>query len=286
MGPFIVIAIVIIVAAAAAVVLAATRRQDAGSATGQLSRETLKRDAESRSRELVGAGVGASEASGREMERAVVLSRSEALVPAASSAPTLWIPPDAETIGVSRRQFLNRSMVTLMALGIAGFAAAAFTAFLWPTGVGGFGGKIRMGKITDLKAEIEKQNGFLYKPEGRTWLVEYPESALPKGRVVYKGQPSLVGMEAGILAIYQKCVHLGCRVPSCNTSQWFECPCHGSQYNRVGEKKGGPAPRGLDRFGVEVSPDGVLTVNTGLIVQGPAIGVNTTGQEAQGPHCV
>ena len=42
----------------------------------------------------------------------------------------------------------------------------------------------------------------------------------------------------------------GCR--ACNTSQWFECPCHGSQYNRVGEKKGGPAPRGLDRFAVSV----------------------------------
>ena len=31
---------------------------------------------------------------------------------------------------------------------------------------------------------------------------------------------------------------------------------------------------------------GVLTVNTGLIIQGPPIGTNTTGQEAEGPHCV
>ena len=42
-------------------------------------------------------------------------------------------------------------------------------------------------------------------------------------------------------------------------SQWFECPCHGSQYNQVGEKKGGPAPRGMDRFATEVA-GGVLTV--------------------------
>ena len=47
-------------------------------------------------------------------------------------------------------------------------------------------------------------------------------------------------MKQGIVALYQKCPHLGCRVPSCATSQWFECGCHGSQYNRVGEKKGGP----------------------------------------------
>jgi cytochrome b6-f complex iron-sulfur subunit len=92
-------------------------------------------------------------------------------------------------------------------------------------------------------------------------------------------------MESGINALYQKCPHLGCRVPNCVSSQWFECPCHGSQYNRVGEKKGGPAPRGMDRFGVLVSA-GVVTVDTSLVVQGPPIGTNTTGQEAEGPHCI
>ena len=92
-------------------------------------------------------------------------------------------------------------------------------------------------------------------------------------------------MEAGIVALYQKCPHLGCRVPECSSSQWFECPCHGSQYNRVGEKKGGPAPRGMDRFGVSVS-NGSVVVDTGAVFGGPPIGVNTTGQEAEGPHCV
>ena len=74
-------------------------------------------------------------------------------------------------------------------------------------------------------------------------------------------------------------------MPACLTSQWFECPCHGSQYNQVGEKKGGPAPRGLDRFAMAVS-GGSLTVDTGAIIQGPPLGTNTTGQEAEGPHCV
>jgi cytochrome b6-f complex iron-sulfur subunit len=95
----------------------------------------------------------------------------------------------------------------------------------------------------------------------------------------------LPGMEAGYTALYQKCVHLGCRVPECPTSQWFECQCHGSQYNRNGEKKGGPAPRGLDRFPLTVE-GGRVSVDTGIIIIGPAIGTNTTGQEAEGPHCV
>ncbi|MFX4497626.1 hypothetical protein ABTA56_19605, partial [Acinetobacter baumannii] len=58
----------------------------------------------------------------------------------------------------------------------------------------------------------------------------------------------------------------------------------GSQYNRVGEKKGGPAPRGLDRFAVSVD-GGSVTVDTKTVFVGPPIGTNTTGQEAEGPHC-
>ena len=73
-------------------------------------------------------------------------------------------------------------------------------------------------------------------------------------------------------------------MPSCESSQWFECPCHGSKYNQVGEKKAGPAPRGMDRFNVTVD-GGSVTVDTGIVVQGPSIGTNTTGQEAEGPFC-
>ena len=94
-------------------------------------------------------------------------------------------------------------------------------------------------------------------------------------------------MENGVIALYQKCPHLGCRVPQCVSSQWFECPCHGSQYNRVGEKKGGPAPRGMDHFAVTVSRPAATSSSTPSIVfTGVPIGTNTTGQEAEGPHCI
>ena len=29
-----------------------------------------------------------------------------------------------------------------------------------------------------------------------------------------------------------------------------------------------------------------LEVDTGVVIQGPPIGVNTTGQEAEGPNCI
>jgi cytochrome b6-f complex iron-sulfur subunit len=87
------------------------------------------------------------------------------------------------------------------------------------------------------------------------------------------------------MALYQRCVHLGCRVPWCPTAQWWECPCHGSKYNQAGEYKEGPAPRGLDRFAIAVS-GGQIVVDTSKIITGPPRGTNTTGQELQGPHCV
>jgi len=166
---------------------------------------------------------------------------------------------------------------------LAAFGGAVL-AFIWPNAQGGFGSKIRIGNIDDVKASIVEGNGFFYVPEGRMWITEYPSDALEKAAQVYS-PAELTGMEAGVNTLFQTCPHLGCRVPNCDSSQWFECPCHGSRYNRVGEKRGGPAPRGMDRFPATVS-GGVLEVDTGIRIQGPPIGTNTTGQEPEGPSCL
>ena len=208
----------------------------------------------------------------------------QAVVKASSSELTEWVAPDPEQTGVARRQFLNRSIVGSFALGLAGFGGSML-AFLWPPFITGFGAPLNMGKVTDIVQAIRDNGGFWYRPEGRMWLTEYPAGAIERARNVYSG-PELAGMEAGVLALFQKCPHLGCRVPSCATSQWFECPATAQSTTGVGEKRGGPAPRGMDRFAMEVSPDGVLTVKTGEVIQGPPIGTNTTGQEAEGPNCI
>jgi cytochrome b6-f complex iron-sulfur subunit len=192
-------------------------------------------------------------------------------------------PADPESLGVNRRQFFNRSILAAQSLVLGSFSVAMI-AFLWPSLSGGFGGKVKAGNKQDILTEIAAKKQPFYVPEARAYLNPYPEAALPAAKKVYS-ETILPGMEAGLVALFQKCVHLGCRVPWCQTSQWFECPCHGSKYNRVGEKKGGPAPRGLDRFPIEVDGDAV-TINTGSVVQGPSIGTNTTGQEAEGPNCV
>jgi cytochrome b6-f complex iron-sulfur subunit len=222
---------------------------------------------------------------GRDVERAAVLERqggSAVPVPATPAPPAPRVPLDDEALGVTRRQFFNRGIVAMFGLGLGGFGAATL-GFLWPSLSGGFGSKIRVGKLDDILGQIASTREPVYVAEARTWISAYPQEAVAKAKQAYTGAV-LEGMEQGVVALYQKCVHLGCRVPWCKSSQWFECPCHGSQYNRVGEKKAGPAPRGLDRFGVSVE-GGVVVVDTKQVVQGPAIGTNTTGQEPEGPHC-
>jgi cytochrome b6-f complex iron-sulfur subunit len=273
------IAVAIVLGALAFMTLA--RRSDVRGA-GALSQETVRRDAKARAAAPV-----VAERTGADAEAEGVAARTgTALVPVKQDTGlTPWIAPDPEAVGVSRRQFFNRASIGLMGAGIGTFSAAAFVAFLWPTKTGGFGGKVPVGRYDDIISGIRSGNGFFYAPEARAWITQYPTDALPKAEAVYD-EAILVGLRQGLIASYQKCPHLGCRVPQCVSSQWFECGCHGSQYNRVGEKKGGPAPRGMDHFPLEFAPSGDVTVNTGIIAQGRPIGTNTTGQEAEGPHCV
>ncbi|MGD9797180.1 MAG: ubiquinol-cytochrome c reductase iron-sulfur subunit [Acidimicrobiia bacterium] len=270
-----IIGTVVLVVLGALVLFGASRRRDA---RPLLSRETVRKD------------VGGSEflepgPTGREVERAaqsIYRQPGTDVEPVAETAPVPFSPVDPETLGVTRRQFFNRGMVTMMSVSLGGFGASML-AFLWPGASTGFGSTVSAGSIDDVLATIEQGRQPLYVAEGRFFLAHYPQEAIEKAQAVYGAE--LDGMEAGLVALYQKCVHLGCRVPFCTTSQWFECGCHGSQYNRVGEQKGGPAPRGLDRFPVDTS-GGRVSVNTGVVIIGPPKGTNTTGQEAEGPHCI
>ena len=150
MSGFLIAALVFVVIVAAAVALlgAANRRQAEG-ATGAstLGREAIRRDKAARKERA--AQEASAPPTGREIERVAVAERSTDLEKAPASLPAEWVAPDPEAYDESRRAFLNRSIVALMGLGIAGFAAGAFTAFLWPTGSSGFGSKIRVGKISD-----------------------------------------------------------------------------------------------------------------------------------------
>lgn len=114
-----------------------------------------------------------------------------------------------------------------------------------------------------------------------------PATDIPANTTVYvrSAQTYLTNVDGEIVALYQKCPHLGCRVAWCESAGEFECACHGSTFNRLGEVRGGPSPRGMDRFTV-VSSDDVVEVDTGSIIEGaPAGTAESIDEPRRGEGC-
>jgi cytochrome b6-f complex iron-sulfur subunit len=267
----------------AGVMVIATGRRRAG--TGRLTRETRRADVSPAPPASTELATTAKEEVDRDVEARARANESRgALEPAGARGVAERVPVDEEELGVTRRQFFNRGILTGLGISVGTFGVASL-AFLWPSSSGGFGGKINVGTLAQIKEQFDKKQPF-YNAAAKTYIVPYPKDDIENAKKVYP--PSIVsGMEEGYVALYQKCVHLGCRVPWCETSQWFECPCHGSKYNRAGEKRGGPAPRGLDRWPLSVTGGSIEVDQTGGVpVTGPPIGTDTTGQSAEGAPCV
>ncbi len=185
----------------------------------------------------------------------------------------------AEEGGVSRRQFFNRAITATFGSFLA-LQGVYYLAFFWPKLTGGFGADIDAGLITDLENQVHTSDGAilpLFIPEAKAYLVPAPPSL--------SDQFADKSVEAGgLMALFQRCVHLGCRVPWCGPSQGFECPCHGSKYNAIGEYFGGPAPRNLDRFVVELVDDRFI-IKTGTPIQTPRAPTLSLDYP-QGPSCI
>jgi cytochrome b6-f complex iron-sulfur subunit len=181
---------------------------------------------------------------------------------------------------VSRRDFFRGGLLTSLAVFTAQFGGASL-AFLWPQIKGGFGGVLQLtDTAADIKAQIAQQKQPYYFGKGRFYIINYEELGGSGANSLYQGLTA-----EGLMAIYQKCAHLGCRVPFCQQSQWFECPCHGSKYNEAGEYKFGPAPKGLSRFKLIIE-GGTVTVDTSSRSDGPPRGTDTIHQAPEGPFCV
>ncbi len=289
MGIALVIGIVVLLALAATMIVATGRHR---SVTGVLSRETRRRDASRAGDSDAGASAptddaGATrEARERADEARRELGSGGAVATAPPAAPARREPVDEEQLGVTRRQFFNRGILATMAVSLGTFGGAAL-AFLYSKSAGGFGGKVSTGRTaSSIKSDLDANKAPVYFPEARAYLQPYPKEDVAKAKGVYEDAILANMEELGLLALYQKCPHLGCKVPWCQTSQWFECPCHGSKYDRVGEKRGGPAPRGMDHFAMSGGPSGPLVIDTSTVFNGVPIGTDTTGQGAEGPFCV
>jgi len=139
--------------------------------------------------------------------------------------------------------------------------AAGWTVFesLRPLGSGATSGKIKLDSPSSYA-----EGTATYVPEGRLWVAN-------AGGTVF--------------ALSQKCPHLGCRVPFCESSGRFECACHGSIFDIGGEWIAGPSPHGMDQFKLSVEGSDLL-VDTQEVIPGPARGAKAYLTPPKGPSCL
>ncbi len=178
---------------------------------------------------------------------------------------------------LSRRRFLRRSMLAVWGLSTTAAVAGALD-FLYPTLGGTFGSAQTVGKKSDFPAAkpLEfalAQKGVFHLPVARTYIIHLAQGtsySISNSQLLKDQQQSEFWVSdadgSQWIALYQRCVHLGCTVPFRDDCSSFKCPCHGSHYNVDGEFLDGPAPRSLDRFQVHFDSDNVI-VETGVINQ-------------------
>ncbi len=200
-------------------------------------------------------------------EGAVVTSSGGAAIAAASPAGVVVVQP--RPVGpqlpvVSRRKVMLIGFWSAMGTLLLGIVYTMLD-IVYPRGVSGFGSTVFVGAIEQLEPGKK-----LHNLDAKAWIVRFDATQA-------KRNPG--AQEGSVIALYHKCVHLGCTVPfrpdfsredprnGETYAGWFLCPCHGSTYSDAGVRVFGPAPRSLDTFDLIIK-DGKMTVNTGKITTG------------------
>jgi len=152
----------------------------------------------------------------------------------------LHLESNAEQKRSSRRNFIRNAALGAVAVVLAETGVGLYE-FIYPNKTGAFGKTLTVAKSDVPKVEAT------------------PYTDIP-------GKFYVIHNHDGVMALYWRCVHLGCTVPWKENGHRFHCPCHGSIYDYDGQRVSGPAPRSLDYFPVTALPNGDLNVNTGKIL--------------------
>jgi cytochrome b6-f complex iron-sulfur subunit len=150
--------------------------------------------------------------------------------------------PSVTGARIQRRQILRVGFAAAVALGVTELVAS-LAPYLWVTRIVGLGAPVPVGIAGDILKQFAATNDrpILFR-EGRFFLLHAP---------------------GGIIAAYRKCTHLGCTVPFNTAKDLFECPCHGSRFDKnTAVVVRAPAPKPLQLFHISESPSGALIVDT------------------------
>ncbi|HZQ06836.1 MAG TPA: Rieske 2Fe-2S domain-containing protein [Anaerolineae bacterium] len=126
---------------------------------------------------------------------------------------------------VTRREFLNYAFLATLGIFFVTLGGATFLFALPRFGAGEFGGVISLEIVGDATPPTDAPPAP--NTRARAWISN---------------------TDKGVLALYNVCPHLGCLYGWQSVPNRFECPCHGSKYQKDGTYIEGPAPRSLDRF--------------------------------------
>ncbi len=155
------------------------------------------------------------------------------------SAEEATIEESQERLPINRREFLNFAWLVSIGFFTLSTAGVTYLFTLPRLKEGEFGGIITVGTVESLPDVMDSPENFA---KVKFWLSNTPQ---------------------GLIALYKVCTHLGCIYNWNGQENIFACPCHGSQFQKVGEYIRGPAPRSLDRFVIRIeSPDGEVLAET------------------------
>ncbi len=138
---------------------------------------------------------------------------------------------------MQRRHFIKRAAITLVSV-TGAVAAMSYLRQFFP-------------RIAGEKRRITIGDSKQFPVDTYTYLEEHH-------LFVYRDHE-------GIRAVSAICTHLGCTLE--NTTDGFECPCHGSCFNMKGEVLSGPAPRDLAWYQVSGTADGRIVIDPGKQVE-------------------
>ena len=140
--------------------------------------------------------------------------------------------------GVSRRDFLGLASISAVILSSLAVIAGIF-------------------RMTKADVHYEESRKFkIGKPE------EFPVGTIKK---LDDKKVFIFAGKDGLYAISSVCTHLGCIVHAAEGA--FQCPCHGSKFDKNGKVTAGPAPRNLPWFEISRHMDGNLIVDTAMEIQ-------------------
>lgn len=147
---------------------------------------------------------------------------------------SLNVDPEDKDPLISRRSFLALMGVGACLVGVGTLAGSSVLGFLYPNAM----------KIPPSVFSIGRPEEVLSR-DGKVYIAKY--------KIFIETLSERVRVQTAV------CTHLGCTVNMVETG--FQCPCHGSTYDRHGRNTGGPAPLPLVYFSVFKGASGDLMVD-------------------------